>query len=178
MGKRILDVYSYLADFEISAAAAGARNVICVNRSNGALDLATHTPEAAGVSDIYKFEVSDEFTAIEVLTKHKQRFGIVIADPPAFVRNCKGLKSGVCRNRKLARLSSSLVEPGGVLRIASCSHHVDTALLNSQTYRELRESERNGRVLHTGRAGADHPVHPALPERAYLKCLFLQIDQG
>ena len=176
IGKRILDVYSYLGGFGISAAAAGASNVICIDRSHAALDLATRTAEAAGVSDICKFEVSDAFTAMETLKKNEQRFGIVIADPPAFVKSRKGLKSGLRGYRKLARLSSSLVEPGGILCIASCSQHVDTASFNSQIYRGLRDAKRNGRVLHTGGAGADHPVHLALPESAYLKCLFLQID--
>ena len=176
MGKPILDVYSYLGGFGISAAVAGASNVICVDRSHAALDLATRSAEAAGVSGVCKFEVSDAFTAMETLKKNNQRFGIVIADPPAFVKSRKGLKSGLRGYRKLARLSSSLVEPGGVLCIASCSQHVDTALFNSQIYRGLRDAKRNGRILHTGGAGPDHPVHPALPESAYLKCLFLQID--
>ena len=101
---------------------------------------------------------------------------MVIADPPAFVKSRKGLKSGLRGYRKLARLSSSLVEPSGILCIASCSQHVDTESFNSQIYRGLRDAKRNGRVLHTGGAGPDHPVHPALPESAYLKCLFLQID--
>ena len=176
MGKPILDLYSYLGGFGISAAVAGASNVICVDRSHAALNLATRSAEAAGVSGVCKFEVSDAFTAMETLKKNNQRFGIVIADPPAFVKSRKGLKSGLQGYRKLARLSSSLVEPGGVLCIASCSQHVDTALFNSQIYRGLRDAKRNGRILHTGGAGPDHPVHPALPESAYLKCLFLQID--
>ena len=111
MGKPILDVYSYLGGFGISAAVAGASNVICVDRSHAALDLATRSAEAAGVSGVCKFEVSDAFTAMETLKKNNQRFGIVIADPPAFVKSRKGLKSGLRGYRKLARLSSSLVEP-------------------------------------------------------------------
>lgn len=57
---------------------------------------------------------------MEALKKNKQRFGMVIIDPPAFVKGRKGLKSGLRGYRKLARLSSSLVEPDGILCIASC----------------------------------------------------------
>jgi 23S rRNA (cytosine1962-C5)-methyltransferase len=35
---------------------------------------------------------------------------------------------------------------------------------------------RSGRILRQGGAGADHPVHPFLPESAYLKSLLLQLD--
>jgi 23S rRNA (cytosine1962-C5)-methyltransferase len=35
---------------------------------------------------------------------------------------------------------------------------------------------RTGRVLYAGGAGPDHPVHPHLPESAYLKWQILQLD--
>ena len=31
-------------------------------------------------------------------------------------------------------------------------------------------------IIHGGGAGPDHPVHPYLPESAYLKSLLLQLD--
>ena len=38
------------------------------------------------------------------------------------------------------------------------------------------EARRGGRILYSGGAGTDHPVHPYLPESAYLKGLLLQLD--
>ncbi|MGB0631631.1 MAG: class I SAM-dependent rRNA methyltransferase [Alphaproteobacteria bacterium] len=175
-GYRVLDVYSYLGGFGLTAAAAGATDVLCVDRSEPALEIAAQAATAAGYGDISRFEKSEAFDALERLGKDKERFGIVIADPPAFVRSKKDMKPGARGYRKLARLSASLVEPGGILFIASCSHHMDVASFADQVQRGMRDAGRSGRILHTGGAGPDHPVHPSLPESAYLKCLFLQLN--
>ena len=45
-----------------------------------------------------------------------------------------------------------------------------------QVRRGLRDAERSGRILLSSGAALDHPVHPGLPETAYLKALTLQLD--
>jgi 23S rRNA (cytosine1962-C5)-methyltransferase len=42
--------------------------------------------------------------------------------------------------------------------------------------RGLNDAGRTGRILRTAGAGPDHPVHPMLPESAYLKSLTLALD--
>jgi 23S rRNA (cytosine1962-C5)-methyltransferase len=39
----------------------------------------------------------------------------------------------------------------------------------------LTRAKRDARIIHSGGAGPDHPVHPHLPESAYLKSLLLQL---
>jgi 23S rRNA (cytosine1962-C5)-methyltransferase len=53
---------------------------------------------------------------------------------------------------------------------------MDMALFIEQISRGVHDAGRSARILHVGGAGPDHPVHPNLPESAYLKCLFLQVD--
>ena len=116
------------------------------------------------------------FAALEELSTAKEKFGVVVVDPPAFVKSKKDLKPGARGYRKLARLSTKIVERGGILCTASCSHHMDMALFIEQISRGIHDAGRSARILHVGGAGPDHPVHPNLPESAYLKCLFLQVD--
>ena len=175
-GHRVLDVYSYLGGFGLTAAASGATDVLCIDRSERALEIAAQAAAEAGHGGIFHFEKSEAFVALERLGKAKERFGIVVADPPAFVKTKKDLKPGARGYRKLARLSALLVEPEGILCIASCSHHMDEASFTEQVRLGMRDAGRSGRILHTGGAGPDHPVHPSLPESAYLKCLFIQLD--
>ena len=42
--------------------------------------------------------------------------------------------------------------------------------------RGITEAGRTGRILRLSGAGADHPIHPLLPESAYLKFEVLQLD--
>ena len=74
------------------------------------------------------------------------------------------------------RLAAPLVEKGGFFFVASCSHLVDPPLFAEQVRRGLRDAGRNGRILLSSGAALDHPVHPGLPETAYLKALTLQLD--
>jgi 23S rRNA (cytosine1962-C5)-methyltransferase len=78
--------------------------------------------------------------------------------------------------RKLARLAAALTAPGGFLFLASCSHNVAAADFAEAVRRGLSDAGRGARILRSAGAGPDHPIHPALPETAYLKTLTLALD--
>ena len=46
----------------------------------------------------------------------------------------------------------------------------------TECMRGVTEAGKTGRVILQAGAGADHPVHPHLPETAYLKMLVCQLD--
>tara|TARA_R110002072_G_scaffold1083_11_gene8817 strand:+ start:20 stop:1240 length:1221 start_codon:yes stop_codon:yes gene_type:complete len=175
-GQRVADVYSYLGGFGLQAAAAGASDVVCIDRSEPALDLAAQAAAAAGFGDTCRFEKSEAFAALEALSSAREKFGVVIADPPAFVKSKKDLKPGARGYRKLTRLAAKIVAHEGILCVASCSHHMPMEMYAEQVRRGVHDAGRSGRILHVGGAGPDHPIHPHLPESAYLKCLLLQLD--
>jgi 23S rRNA (cytosine1962-C5)-methyltransferase len=175
-GARVLDLYCYTGGFAVQAAAGGATSVLGVDRSEAALALATRSAALNGVAERCRFERGDAFGTLEALAGRGERFDIVIADPPAFVKSKKELNQAARGYRKLARLAAALVTPGGFLFIASCSHHMTTENFGEQVARGIGEAGRSGRILRASGAGPDHPVHPFLPETAYLKALLLQID--
>jgi 23S rRNA (cytosine1962-C5)-methyltransferase len=171
---RVLDAYSYSGGFGVLAAKQGAKSVLCIDRSQAALDAAKAAAALNGVDKVVSFEKSEAFDALEKLAG--KSFDVVICDPPAFVKSRKDLKIGAQGYRKLVRLAAPLVAPGGFLFAASCSHLVDPPLFAEQVRRGLRDAGRSGRILLSSGAALDHPVHPGLPETAYLKALTLQLD--
>jgi 23S rRNA (cytosine1962-C5)-methyltransferase len=174
---RVLDVYSYSGGFGVLAAKEGAKSVVCIDRSRPALDAAQQAAALNGVDKVMSFEKSEAFEALEKLCGTSARkFDVVICDPPAFVKSRKDLKIGAQGYRKMVRLAAPLVARGGFMFVASCSHLVDAPVFADQVRRGLRDVERTGRILRTTGAALDHPVHPALPETAYLKALTLQLD--
>jgi 23S rRNA (cytosine1962-C5)-methyltransferase len=175
-GARVLDLYSYLGGFGIQAAAAGADRVVMVDRSQPALALAERSAQLNNVAERCKCVRGNVFYELERFAKAGQRYDIVVADPPAFVKTKKDLRVGARGYRKLARLSAGLVAPGGFLFTASCSHHVSADLFAGEVRGGLSAAGRTGRILSAGGAGPDHPVHPHLPESAYLKYQLLQLD--
>lgn len=175
-GSRLLDVYCYTGGFAIQAAVAGAAEVVAVDRSQPALDLAGRSAALNEVAGKCRFERGDAFSILETMAARNERFDFVIADPPAFVRSRKEINQAARAYRKLARLTAALVRPGGFLFIASCSHHMSRENFDEQVTRGLTDAGREGRYLRSSGAAADHPVHPHLPESAYLKALLAQLD--
>ncbi|MGF1630009.1 MAG: class I SAM-dependent rRNA methyltransferase [Kiloniellaceae bacterium] len=173
---RVLDCYAFAGGFTVQAALAGADEVTAIDRSQGALDLAAQAAEANGVAGRCRFVKAEVFQELERLGEAGERYGLVIVDPPAFVKSRKDLAQGLKGYRKMVRLAAPLVAEGGFLLAASCSHHADLDSFAGQVWRGLQDAGREGRILRTSGAAADHPVHPALPESAYLKAQFLALD--
>lgn len=173
---RILDAYCHSGGFAIAAAAAGAEAALGIDSSEPALALASRAAAANGLAERCSFRRAQVFEALEGLAATGERFAVVVADPPAFVKSRKDLATGLRGYRKLARLAGALVAPGGILFTASCSHNVEAAAFAAEVVRGMGAAGRSGRIIRAAGAAADHPVHPHLPESAYLKTLTLHLD--
>lgn len=175
-GARVLDAYCHGGGFGLSALAAGAGDATFVDSSEPALALARRSAELNGLAARARFVRADAFRDLEERGRRGERYEVVVADPPSFVKSRRDLASGTRGYRKLARLAAALVAPGGFLFLASCSHLVEPPAFAEQVRRGLHDARREGRIVRVAGAGPDHPVHPALPESAYLKTLVLALD--
>jgi 23S rRNA (cytosine1962-C5)-methyltransferase len=170
---RVLDVFCHVGAFGLRCAAAGAREVTLVDSSAAALARAEQAAANNGLADRLSVRRDDGFDAMSALAGEK--FDIIICDPPAFARSRKDAEAGLRAYGRMARLAASLVAPGGFLFVASCSHHAPLEAWSAQIAWGLHRARREGRILFTGGAGPDHPVHPQLPETAYLKTQLIQL---
>src|SRR5579864_3938551 len=168
-GGRVLDLYCFAGGFAVQAARGGADQVLAIDSSAPALDWAAASAKLNGVEARCRFAKAEAFAELERLHGQGERFDLVIADPPAFARSKKDLGPALRGYRKLARLAAALVAKGGVLFIASCSHQVEPEAFAAEVRRGIHDAQREGRVIASTGAAPDHPVHPFLPESAYLK---------
>ncbi|HEX2589884.1 MAG TPA: class I SAM-dependent rRNA methyltransferase [Rhizomicrobium sp.] len=175
-GKSVLDAYSYTGGFGLAAAKAGAKDVTCLDSSAPALALAEESAALNKLSSKSAFVKADVFEELERLWTAKETFGVVIADPPPFVKSKKDLEPGAKAYRKLARLSAAVTAPGGFMCVASCSHNIPMERFADECAAGILRSGRKAALIHQAGAGSDHPVHPALPETAYLKALVYALD--
>ncbi len=174
-GATVLDAFCHTGGFGLAAAKAGAASVTLLDRSQPALDLALATAAANGLTGIEALR-GDALEVLEKLGAAGRRFGVVVSDPPAFAKTRKDIPNALRAYARLARLSAALAEPGGFLFIASCSHHAEPLAFFDAVAEGVFRARRTGRILWSGGAGPDHPVHPMLPESAYLKAQLLQLD--
>ena len=175
-GKRVLDVFTHVGGFALAALAAGATSALAVDSSAPALALAAQGAGLTGVAERFESRRSDAFDALKTLADEGAEFDIVICDPPSFAPNKGALANGLRAYQRLARLAASRVVPGGWLVLCSCSHAADPESFHRANTRGMAAAGRQAALVHSGRAGPDHPSHLALPETSYLKALFYRLD--
>ena len=104
-----------------------------------------------------------------------EKFDVVVLDPPAFIKRRKDAKKGLEAYRRLNELAMKVLEKDGILVSASCSYHLQREDLQNLLLKTSRSMGNSLSILEQGYQGPDHPMHPAIPETAYLKAIFARI---
>jgi 23S rRNA (cytosine1962-C5)-methyltransferase len=178
-GARVLDVFSYVGAWGVRAAHSGAREVLCVDSSAAALELAASNNERnrlkrnGGKLTTVK---GDAFDVLEDLTKKGARFDLVVVDPPAFAKRKKDVPKALAAYKRLNQLAMQVIADDGILVSCSCSYHVSAEELQDAIAKAARSADRHLQILEVGGQGPDHPVHPAIPETRYLKTYFCRVN--
>ncbi|HEX3429867.1 MAG TPA: class I SAM-dependent rRNA methyltransferase [Rhizomicrobium sp.] len=175
-GRTVLDLYCHSGGFAVLAAQADAREVHGIDSSAAALALATDGAAANAVSGVCRFLKADAMQELERLAGSSEQFDVVVCDPPPFVKSRKDLEAGARAYRKLARLAARIASRGGFLLLASCSHNMPQERFQAECAAGIARAGRSATLIRAAGAGPDHPVHPMLPETAYLKALVYALD--
>lgn len=174
-GKSVLNVFAYTGGFSLYAARGGARRVVSVDLSQPALATAvrnfTLNQHLANVANAeHELLLGDAFRAMDQLADGRQRFDVVVIDPPAFAKRQSEVAGALGSYGRLARLGARLLRPGGQLVTASCSSRVAAAdFFRAVEQGAGAENRALRHITHTFHA-IDHPI--GFPEGAYLKCLW------
>jgi 23S rRNA (cytosine1962-C5)-methyltransferase len=168
---RVLDMFAHVGGFGLAALAGGAKDVLAVDASVPALALAEGGASAMGAADRFSVRQGDAFDTLAALSVEAAEFDVVVSDPPAFAPSKSAMTAGLRAYERIARLSASVVAPGGILVLCSCSHAADLDKFRAACLRGIGRAGRDPRLIYTGFAGPDHPQHPALSETGYLKVL-------
>ncbi|MBG0841573.1 class I SAM-dependent rRNA methyltransferase [Ectopseudomonas toyotomiensis] len=174
-GKRVLDLFSYIGGWGVQAAAFGASEVFCVDASGFALDGVERNATLNGFAEKVTCVEGDVFAALRELKSAEERFDVVIADPPAFIKRKKDIKNGEAAYRRLNETAMRLLNKDGILVSASCSMHLEEDNLQNILLTSARHLDRNIQLLERGAQGPDHPVHPAINETRYIKSLTMRL---
>ncbi|MDQ1301092.1 MAG: rRNA (cytosine1962-C5)-methyltransferase, partial [Chloroflexota bacterium] len=174
-GKRTLNVFAYTGGFSLYAAAGGAPEALSLDASAPALAAAERhfalhrNLPRVGVCR-HTILAADAFDALAGLHAQRQRYDLVIVDPPALAKQASEITRAVRSYRRLTRLALAVLAPGGTLVMASCSSRVSADLFFATINQSATQAGRPLREITRTEHALDHPVR--FPEGAYLKCLF------
>lgn len=174
-GMRVLDLFSYVGGWGVQAAVAGAREVLCVDASQDALAAVQVNAELNQVADTVQILRGDAFDVLRQLREAREKFDIVVLDPPAFIKRKKDSKAGLEAYQRINQQAMQVLSKDGLLVSASCSYHLAATQLQDTLLSAARHLDRSMQILERGRQGPDHPVHAAIPETEYLKALYCRV---
>ncbi len=175
--KLVLDLYSYIGSFGLTAALAGAAQVWGCDSSAAAVELAQKNAELNGVSDIAVFHRDDAERLLSAMKKGElpDQPDIVLLDPPAFVKSRKALPQAVGLYVKLVKMALEGLKPSGYLAFSTCSHHVSRELFVDIIRQGVSKSGVQASLIELRGQAKDHPVLIGMPETEYLHFALVQV---
>lgn len=174
-GAKVLDAFSFVGAFGLAAARGGAKHVTSVDSSATAVAIGAQNAERAGLGDQMSFVRADVRRMLTDAVAKREKFDVVILDPPKLVPTTKHLEAGQRAYRKLNSEGLRLVEPGGLFVTCSCSAAMHDDMFLRTISLAAADAGRQVVVLELRSQGPDHPVPVAFPEGRYLKCLFARV---
>ncbi len=174
-GARVLDCFTHTGSFALNAAMAGAREVIGVDVSALGIAEANENAVLNGVSARVHFETADVFELLPRLEAAKERFELVILDPPAFTKSRETIHRAVKGYREINLRGMKLVRDGGFLATCSCSHFMDQELFAKTIQEAARGARKRLRQVYFSTQAPDHPILWAAGETYYLKFFIFQV---
>ena len=173
-GARVLDCFCHNGSFSLHAAKYGAEDVLGVDISEEALEVARENARLNGL-DSARFEAHNCFDLLRELDDAHERYDLVILDPPAFTKNKAAVQSAIRGYKEINLRGLKLTRPGGFLVTCSCSQHILPEMFQDIVNQAARDAKKRVRLVETRTQGLDHPILPQAVETKYLKCMILQV---
>lgn len=173
-GKHVLNMFCYTGGFSFYAMRGGACSVHSVDVSERAIELTKQNVELNFPGDMRHEAFTEE--AFHFLEHSKDKYDLIILDPPAFAKHQNVLNNAIQGYKKLNRKGIEVVKPGGIIFTFSCSQVMTKDLFRQTVFTAAANTSRKVRILHQLTQPVDHPINIYHPEGEYLKGLVLYVE--
>jgi len=174
-GAKVLDCFTHIGSFALHSARYGASEVLGIDISEHAVELATNNARINGLDSNCRFETANTFDKLREFYDSGESFDVIILDPPAFAKSRSALEGAVRGYKEINLRAMKIINRGGFLITCSCSHHVSPDLFMDIIYDAAVDSKRKIRQIEFRSQAKDHPILLASEETQYLKCAILQV---
>jgi len=172
-GRSVLNMFGYTGGFSVYAMKDGGL-VHSVDSSASAAGLADENVRLNFGDDTR--HQSFQVDAFEFLNDIKDKYDLIILDPPAFAKHNNALANALQGYKRLNMKAIGQIKPGGIIFTFSCSQVVTRENFRKSVFAAAANTGRNVRILHQMSQPPDHPVNIYHPESEYLKGLVLYVE--
>jgi len=172
----VLNCFSYTGAFSVYAARGGASQVVSVEASAAANEIACRNLVRNGFSTGQHPVLTAN--VFDYLRETEEIYDLIVLDPPAFAKSRKDVDRSARGYKEINLQAARRLREGGLLATFSCSNPIDTVLFEKIVLGAVRDACKTAQLLRLLGAGADHPVNLAHPEGRYLKGLLLCLHSG
>ena len=175
-GARVLDAFCYTGGFAIHAAAFGAREVVALDSSATALEIARLNAEKNGFGERISFIEGYAFDVLRRLEGEGERFALVIVDPPAFAPGKHAVEAAYRGYKEVNLRAMKILAPAGILVTCSCSYHMRPEVFIAMLADAAADAGREARLVELRTQARDHPILLGVEETHYLKCAIVRVS--
>lgn len=172
--KTVLNMFCYTGGFSFYAMRGGARLVHSVDSSAKAIELTDANVNLNFPGDNRHESFCED--AFKFLDAAKDKYDLIILDPPAFAKHRAALHNALKGYTRLNVKAFERIRKGGILFTFSCSQVVTKDNFRNAVFTAAAQARRNVRILHQLHQPADHPINIYHPEGEYLKGLVLYVE--
>ncbi len=171
--KSVLNMFGYTGGFSVYAM-KNASLVHTVDSSYPAIELANENIKLNYGADPRHESIQAD--AFEYLNNIKDRYDVIVLDPPAFAKHQNVLSNALQGYKRLNIKAIDQIRPGGVIFTFSCSQVVTKENFRKSVFAAAANTGRSVRILHQLAQPPDHPVNIYHPESEYLKGLVIYVE--
>jgi 23S rRNA (cytosine1962-C5)-methyltransferase len=172
-GKNVLNMFGYTGGFSVYAM-KNAALVHTVDSSAQAIALADENISLNFGND--ERHQSFQTDAFNYLQDIRDKYDLIILDPPAFAKHNDVLANALQGYKRLNMKAIEQIKPGGVIFTFSCSQVVTKENFRKSVFAAAANTGRDVRIIHQLTQPADHPVNIYHPESEYLKGLVIYVE--
>lgn len=173
-GKTVLNMFCYTGGFSFYAMRGNAKAVHSVDSSAKAIELTNANVELNFPGDKRHQAFCED--AFKFLDAAKDKYDLIILDPPAFAKHRAALHNALKGYTRLNVKAFEKIKSGGILFTFSCSQVVTKDNFRNAVFTAAALAGRNVRILHQLHQPADHPINIYHLEGEYLKGLVLYVE--
>lgn len=173
-GKTVLNMFCYTGGFSFYAMRGNAKAVHSVDSSAKAIELTNANVELNFPGDKRHQAFCED--AFKFLDAAKDKYDLIILDPPAFAKHRAALHNALKGYTRLNVKAFEKIKSGGILFTFSCSQVVTKDNFRNAVFTAAALAGRNVRILHQLHQPVDHPINIYHPEGEYLKGLVLYVE--